>query len=108
MCPRHSQLRKDHAASVKRYILDLSPVTNWGAPSELYAVTYQELDFIFPFIVLGYGAVMTITMNFEPLVRIAEQRFPPQLLHQMNAHRGLGVICLVVGAVWTLQNLWNL
>lgn len=69
-------------------------------------MTYQELDFIFPFIVLGYGAIMTFTMNLEPLMKIAEQKFPPQLLQQMNAHRGLGVVCLVVGALWSLQNIW--
>ncbi len=69
-------------------------------------MTYKELDFIFPFIVLGYGAVMTFVLNAPKLMMLAEQKLPSEILQQMKMHRGLGIICLVVGALWSLQNLW--
>jgi hypothetical protein len=69
-------------------------------------MTYQELDFIFPFFVLGYGALMTIALNIPAFAELAEKRLPQQLLQQMNAHRTLAVISLVIGALWSLQNIW--
>lgn len=69
-------------------------------------MTYQELDFIFPFFVLAYGALLTFVLNSEKLMKIADQKFPQQLLNQMHGHRVLALICLVVGSLWSLQNLW--
>ena len=69
-------------------------------------MTYKELDFIFPFIVLAYGFIMTVSLNSNFLVKIANEKFPPQLVQQMNMHRGLGLVCLLVGGLWSLQNLW--
>lgn len=68
-------------------------------------MTYHELDFLFPFIVFGYGAMMTFVLNNQALLKLAEEKFPAQLVQQMNAHRYLAVICLVVGSLWSLQNL---
>ena len=69
-------------------------------------MTYQELDFIFPFIVFGYGALMTFVLHMPMLMEIAEQRFPQELLAQMKGHRSLAIICLFVGSFWSLQNIW--
>ena len=69
-------------------------------------MTYQELDFIFPFIVFGYGALMTFVLNSPFLLKIAEEKFTYELNQQMKAHRGLALICLLVGSIWSLQNLW--
>lgn len=69
-------------------------------------MTHKELDFLFPFFVLAYGALMTFVLNSPRLMRIAEERFPPPLLQQMNMHRSLGIVCLIVGALWSLQNIW--
>ena len=69
-------------------------------------MTYKELDFLFPFFVLAYGALMTFVLNMPTLMRIAEEKFPQPLVQQMNMHRTLGVICLVLGALWSLQNIW--
>ncbi len=69
-------------------------------------MTYQQIDFIFPFIVLGYGSLMTFVLNIRPLAELAERRLPPQLLQQMNVHRTFAVISLVIGALWSLQNIW--
>ena len=70
-------------------------------------MTYKELDFIFPFIVLAYGALMTFVLNTPHLMKIAEERFPTSLVQQMNMHRTLGIICLIMGALWSLQNIWQ-
>ena len=69
-------------------------------------MTPQTLDFIFPFLVLSYGLLMTVALNIPALTQLAETRFPAQLNRQMNAHRGLALVSLVVGARWSLQNLW--
>lgn len=69
-------------------------------------MTYQQLDFVFPFFVLGYGALMTFVLNLRPLAELAEKRLPAPLLQQMNMHRTFAIISLVVGALWSLQNIW--
>jgi hypothetical protein len=74
--------------------------------AEKNRVTPEKLDFIFPFLVFGYGAVMTLVLNTPALVELAEHRLPPEVAQQFKAHRGLGLICLVLGGLWSLQNLW--
>jgi len=69
-------------------------------------MTYKELDFLFPFLVFFYGVLMTFTLNSPRLMRLAEQKFTAELLTQMKMHRTLGVISLILGAAWSLQNLW--
>ena len=70
-------------------------------------MTYQELDFIFPFFVLAYGALLTFVLNVPALMKLAEERFPLPLLKQLNMHRGLALVCLVIGSIWSLQNIWQ-
>lgn len=69
-------------------------------------MNYEKLDFLFPFVVLAYGALMTFVLNSEFLMKLAQKRFPQELVQQMNVHRHLGLVCLVVGGLWSLQNLW--
>ena len=66
----------------------------------------HQLDMIFPFIVFGYGAVMTFVLNQPTLMRVAEERLPPETHLRFKANRTLGLICLLVGGLWSLQNLW--
>jgi hypothetical protein len=68
-------------------------------------MTPDRLDFIFPFVVLGYGVIMTVVLN-SPLSELAENRLPAAVYQQMQGHRALSVICLIVGGFWSLQNLW--
>lgn len=49
---------------------------------------------------------MTFVLNWTPLVRLAEERLPAPILQQMRSHRILAVFCLLLGALWSLQNLW--
>ena len=69
-------------------------------------MTIEQLDLIFPFLCFAYGAVMTFTLNSPVLSKIADDRLPGPMLEQFRAHRTLGMICLAVGSVWILQNLW--
>lgn len=69
-------------------------------------MTYQELDALFPFVVLTYGALLTFVLNNDKLMSLAEQKFPSQLVRQMNGHRILAIVCLFVGSLWSLQSLW--
>lgn len=69
-------------------------------------MTPDKLDLIFPNIVLLYGLVMTLMLNTRFFSELAEQRLPYSVSQQLKSHRGLGLVCLLVGAVWSLQNLW--
>ena len=69
-------------------------------------MTYQELDYMFPFVVFGYGFLMTMILNSEFFLEMAQTKLPPQLYTQFTNHRLLGAVCLVVGGLWSLQNLW--
>jgi hypothetical protein len=69
-------------------------------------MTPEKLDLIFPFLVFGYGAVMTLILHHPFFVAMADQRLPISVVTQIRGHRVLGLICLGVGAVWSTQNLW--
>ena len=76
-------------------------------------MTIDKIDFYFPFFVLAYGFIMCMVL-YSPLVsgglqeRLKESGFelPRALYVQIKSHRVLGLICLIVGALWSLQNLW--
>lgn len=69
-------------------------------------MTPNQLDFIFPFVVFFYGALLTFVLNHSHLMAIAERKMPRPILDQMKAHRALAWFCLVIGFFWSLQNLW--
>lgn len=65
----------------------------------------ERLDLIFPFVVLGYGALVTIVLNTTKLIERAEQAFPDSVVQQLKSNRVLAQICVVVGFFWSLQTL---
>lgn len=65
----------------------------------------DKLDLIFPFVVLGYGVLVTLVMSSTSLIERAERVFPDSVVHQLKANRQLAVICVVVGFFWSLQTL---
>lgn len=69
-------------------------------------MTLSELDFMFPFIVFFYGFVMTILLNSNFFVQIAQEKLSAEMYVQYSSHKHLGFVCLVVGGLWSLQNLW--
>jgi hypothetical protein len=69
-------------------------------------MTYQTLDLIFPYIMFGYGAALTLVLNSERLMKLAGERFPLELVNRMQAARVLSGLSLWLGGLWILQNLW--
>lgn len=69
-------------------------------------MTIEQLDLIFPFFVLAYGALVTAVTHIPALIELAETRMPPVLADQLKLHQGLALVCLVVGGIWSLQNIW--
>jgi hypothetical protein len=67
---------------------------------------WRELDYVFPFIVFGYGFILTFIFLNPKLVQLAEQKFPSEIWAQFQAKRPLALLCLIVGTVWSLQNIW--
>lgn len=67
--------------------------------------SFEQIDLLFPYFVFAYGATITFVLHLEPLVRLAEQKLPRQMLTQIQMHRHLAFICLVVGSLWSLQNI---
>jgi hypothetical protein len=67
---------------------------------------YREIDFIFPFVVFGYGALMTFVLTNPRLMELAEKRLPSEIWSRFQSKRPLAVICFVVGGLWSLQNIW--
>lgn len=66
----------------------------------------QQLDLLFPWICFAYGALMTVALNIEAVVRLADERLPSDLAAKWKSHRALALVCLFVGAGWILQNIW--
>ena len=65
----------------------------------------DKLDLIFPFVVLSYGAVVTLVLSSTSLIERAEQAFPDSVVQQLKTNRVLALICVVVGFFWSLQTL---
>ncbi len=68
-------------------------------------MSVERLDFLFPFFVLGYGAVVTLVLHM-PIMAKAEEMFPQEWVEQLRGHRWLALACLVIGGLWSLQNIW--
>ncbi len=68
-------------------------------------MNYQQLDLIFPFIMFGYGAVITLVLSSEKLMKIAEERMPAYRDRLVGA-QVLANLSLWLGGLWILQNLW--
>ncbi len=66
----------------------------------------EKLDLLFPYVCFAYGFTMTLVLSSDRLGRIADERFPPEMIASWRGHRGLALVCLFVGAAWILHNLW--
>ena len=66
----------------------------------------ETLDFYFPFIVLVYGLVMTFVLGNKTLMTLARERLPNNVYERFRSKHVLSIVCLAVGTVWALQNIW--
>ncbi len=64
------------------------------------------LDNAFPYICFTYGVVMTVALNLHVIEKLAHSKLSPDVVAQWRSHRGLAAICMGVGGLWILQNLW--
>lgn len=69
-------------------------------------MTYKEIDFIFPFFVFCYGLVMTVVLNSPFLIQLGEKYGSHPAFVRFKSHKILGMFCLILGSLWSLQNLW--
>jgi hypothetical protein len=66
----------------------------------------KELDYIFPFVVFGYGALMMFVLNSPALMKMAEKNLSSELFSSFQSKRVLSVVCFIIGGLWSLQNIW--
>ncbi|MCH2534208.1 MAG: hypothetical protein MK008_07190 [Bdellovibrionales bacterium] len=69
-------------------------------------MNYQQIDFIFPFVVFFYGFFVSFVLCLPQVSKWLEVNAPSPMQKQLLAHRVLAMICLWVGSIWSLQNLW--
>lgn len=69
-------------------------------------MSLAQIDLIFPFLIFAYGAMVSLTVNSAAFERLSQRFLPAALKAQLEAHRHLALLCLVVGSIWSLQNLW--
>lgn len=67
---------------------------------------YEIVDSIFPYVIFGYGAIVTVIMHFPFLMELGRKRIPDETLRRMQSHAHLAQICLWVGGLWILQTIW--
>lgn len=65
----------------------------------------QQLDRAFPFVVFVYGAVMTFVLHIPALMQLAEEKLSDALLVQFRSHKATGLVCFLVGGLWSLQRV---
>jgi hypothetical protein len=68
-------------------------------------MTIHQLDFYFPFLVFAYGLLISIALQIPALLKIADDRLPRHFVTQLKGHSALAWICLIVGSLWSLQNI---
>lgn len=68
-------------------------------------MTMIQVDYIFPFVVFFYGIIMVFVLENKFLSKLATERMPQQKM-TMQSHKGLAWVCLFVGGLWSLQNVW--
>ncbi len=65
----------------------------------------HEIDLYFPYFVLVYGLIMTVVTQLPFLKKQAMENMNSELVQWFYGHRVLGMVCLAVGSLWSLQRL---
>lgn len=65
----------------------------------------HEIDLYFPYLVLVYGLFMTVATSLPALQQKAGESMNEELVQWFYGHRVLGLVCLAVGGLWTLQRV---
>jgi hypothetical protein len=81
------------------------PVNFSVSGTEKVSMKLETLDLIFPFLVFSYGILMIFVTENSFLDKLANERFP-DMRATWRSHKSLSWVCLFVGGLWSLQNLW--
>jgi hypothetical protein len=65
----------------------------------------HTLDHFFPFLVFFYGAFITFALEI-PVIRDLAAKQSAKSFQQLLMRREFALTCLILGALWTLQNIW--
>jgi hypothetical protein len=67
---------------------------------------HETLDKLVPWTAFVYGVVMVFVFQSPMLLRLAETRIPEPHRSRFLAHMPLAWVCLFVGGLWILQDIW--
>lgn len=67
-------------------------------------MTLEKLDFFFPFFVFFYGFLLLLVQEL-PFVRALGDAKSQAMMQMLSKRSPLAWTCLLIGAVWSLQNL---
>ena len=81
------------------------PVNFSVSQTEKVNMKLETLDYIFPFVVFCYGILMIFVTENSFLDKLANDRMP-DMRATWRSHKSLSWVCLFVGGLWSLQNLW--
>lgn len=65
----------------------------------------QEIDLYFPYLVLIYGAFMSLITSLPVLKERANESLNQELVQWFYGHRALGIVCFAIGGLWSFQRL---
>ena len=65
----------------------------------------HSFDAIFPYFVFFYGAFITFVLEI-PVIRDLAAKQETYAFQQLLMRREFALTCLIVGCLWTLQNMW--
>lgn len=68
----------------------------------------EQLDFMFPFLMFGYGALMLIVLEVPYFIKIGHIKtavWKEKYYSQLQSHRVLAWISFFIGGLWSVQNL---
>lgn len=65
----------------------------------------STLDYYFPFLVFFYGLVILFVLEIPYLVSLAKKEMPNQLM-AFERHKKIALVSVIVGGLWSLQNVW--
>jgi hypothetical protein len=69
-------------------------------------MSLNELDQMFPLVIFLYGALLLGVLSIPRVWSLAQEHLPADYLLRLKAKRGLAYFCVVLGALWSLQNIW--
>lgn len=68
-------------------------------------MSIQQIDALAPIVIFSYGFIVTLGFALLPAELFEKYQSHP-FVAQLQSRRTFAVLSLVVGALWSLQNIW--